>query len=217
MRRLATLLLLLAPCLVAANPEALIGAKVGGTVLPDGREIQIDLPGNLHTKNTASKGLGLCVFTSIRHSSLWANLELLQDFPKYLIDKGIPGGGYPEKVDALIKRIAQEKGVPVPAYIQVEGKDLEILKLACKSGRMPGVTYAYSPTGRYGGQRIAHMVSLVHADDQWFTVLDNNYIGANSYEHMTPAEFLKVYTGGQNGWAFILLDPGPPPPPKNRR
>lgn len=61
----------------------------------------------------------------------------------------------------------------------VEGSDLERLKLACRTGRMPGVTYAFSPTGRYGGARIAHMVNLVHADDQWFAVLDNNYPGAD--------------------------------------
>ncbi len=80
---------------------------------------------------------------------------------------------------------------------------------------MPGVTYSFSPTKRYGGARIAHMVSLVHADDQWFCVLDNNYPGLDKYEWMSPAEFLKTYTGGGGGWAVILLDRGPPPLPWN--
>ena len=104
--------------------------------------------------------------------------------------------------------------MPVPTYLQVEGRDLEILKLACKTGRIPSVTYCFSPAGRYGGRRIAHMVSLLHADDHWFVVLDNNYPG--TYEWMTPAEFARTYgCNRSNGWAVILLDSGPPPVPEN--
>jgi hypothetical protein len=192
------------------------GAKVGGKLAPDGKtEIQIDLPGNLHRRNTASRGLGLCVFTSIHHAALWQDIPLLQEFPKYLIDKGIPGGGYPDKVSSLIARIAKEKGVPEPDYIQVEGHDLEILKLACRTGRMPCVTYSFSPTGRYGGQRIAHMVNIAHGDDAFFAVLDNNFPGAAAYEWMSPDEFRRTYTGGRSGWSVVFLSPGPPPPPKN--
>jgi hypothetical protein len=77
------------------------------------------------------------------------------------------------------------------------------------------VTYSSSPTGRYGGSRIAHMVSLVHADDRWFAVLDNNYPGANLIEWMTPQEFQRTWTGMGGGWAVILLAPPPPPPPVN--
>jgi hypothetical protein len=88
-----------------------------------------------------------------------------------------------------------------------------ILKLACKTGRMPGVTYSFSPTGRYGGRRIAHMVSLVSADDRHFVILDNNYPG--TYEWMTPEEFTRSYTGGGQGWAVILLAPPPSPVPVN--
>ena len=203
------------PCCGLARGQ-MFGAKVGGRVAPDGKtEIQIDLPGNLHRKNTASFGLGLCVFTSIHHSATWQNVPLLQEFPKYLIDHKIPGGGYPQKVAQLVSRIAKEKGVPEPDYIQVEGSDIEILKLACATGRMPAVTYSQSPTGRYGGQRIAHMVSLPHADDKYFAVLDNNYIGDSNYEWMTPQEFSRTYTGMGGGWAVILLDSGPPPTPAN--
>lgn len=192
-----------------------VGATVGGPKHADGTELACDLPGELHRKNTSSKGLGNCVFTSIHHSALWQNVPALQEFPKWLIEKGVPGGGYPSKVADLIPKICKDKGYPVPDFIQVESNDLEILKRACKSGRMPGVTYAVSPTGRYGGGRIAHMVSLVHADDKHFVVLDNNYIGADKYEWMTPQEFLKAYSGGRQGWAVVLLAPPPPPPPRN--
>jgi hypothetical protein len=117
----------------------------------------------------------------------------------------------------MIEKIAQEKGAPRPNYIQIEGGDLEILKAACKSGRMPGVTYNYSPTGRYNRQHIAHMVSLVHADDRHFVVLDNNFPGDSAYEWMSPQEFQKVWGGSRGGWAVILLDPAPPLPPHNPR
>jgi hypothetical protein len=192
-----------------------ISASVGGPRHADGTEIACDLPGELHRANTSSKGLGLCVFTSIHHSAVWQNVPALQEFPKYLIDKNIPGGGYPSKVTDLIPKASAAKGLPPPDYLQVESNDLEILKAACRGGRMPGVTYSFSPTGRYNRQRISHMVNIVHADDKWFVVLDNNYTGSDAYEWMTPQEFLRTYSGGQTGWAVILLAPPPPPPPFN--
>lgn len=194
----------------------MVGASVGGPVHPDGTEIACDLPGHLHRRNTSSRGLGNCVFTSIHHAALWQCVPALEEFPKWLIEKGIEGGGYPQKVDALIPKISQDRGLPTPGYIQVEGKDLEILKLAIATGRMPCVTYSFSPTGRYGGGRIAHMVNLVHADDQHFVVLDNNYPGYDAFEWLTPAEFLKTYTGGSQGWSVILLDAPIPMPPTNQ-
>lgn len=217
----AVLIALVLPLLLTMPPagagdQSPREAKVGGITSPDGATpLQLQLPGDLHRKNTASKGLGNCVFTSIHHSAHWQSVPQLLEFPKWLIDKGIPGGGYPSKVADLIPKISRERNLPTPDFIQVEDADLEILKLACKTGRMPGVTYGISPTGRYGGGRIAHMVSLVHADDQWFVVLDNNYPGADAYEWMSPTEFRRTYTsGGKAGWSVILLNPGPPRPPK---
>lgn len=210
------------PCLWLVTAFALLRAQppspeaqVGGRIAPDGKtQIDCDLPGNLHLKNIGgSDGAGLCVFTSITHSARWQNVPLLENFRDWM--KQFPGGGYPQKVDEMIAKIAKEKGIAAPAYIQVEGDDLEILKLACKTGRMPGVTYSFSPTGRYGGQQIAHMVSLPHADNQFFAVLDNNYPGDTAYEWLTPEEFKKTYAPGGRGWAVILLNPSPPMPPKN--
>lgn len=195
------------------NPLS-VGAKVGGPSL-DGSEVSCDYPGDRHVKNTASKGLGLCVFTSIHHACDWQNVPALLNMPKWMISKGIPGGGYPAKVAQLIPRLAQERGQPTPEYFQVESNDLEILKTACASGRMPCITYAFSPTGRYGGSRIAHMVNLVHADDKYFVILDNNYVGEDKYEWLTPQEFLRSYSGGSTGWAVIFNDPPPPMPPYN--
>lgn len=193
-------------------------ASVGGKVAPDGKtEIQIDLPAALHLKNVGgSDGAGLCVFTSISHSARWCNVGLLADFRDWM--KKYPGGGYPTKVDQKIAQIAKEKGVTPPSYLNVEGgkEILDVLRAACASGRMPGVTYSFSPTKRYGGQKIAHMVSLVHLDDKHACVLDNNFPGIDKYEWMSVEEFLRTFTGGRSGWAVILLDPGPPPLPWNQ-
>jgi hypothetical protein len=188
---------------------------VGGPRHADGTEIDCDLPGEFHRKNVASRGQGCCVFTSLHHSATWQNVPALVEFPRWLQAKGLPGGGYPGNVKERIAALCKERGVAEPPYLQVEGGDLEVLKAACRSGRMPAVTYGRSPTGRYGGAGIAHMVSLVHADEKHFVVLDNNYPGANAYEWMSPAEFRRAYTAKGGGWAVILLDEGPPPVPYN--
>lgn len=188
-------------------------ATVGGPKHADGTEIDCDLPGKFHQKNTGgSDGAGLCVFASMRHSGLFADEPCFTGLFDWM--KRHPGGGYPEKVDEMVARYCKEKGVPVPKYLQVESADLGILKRACAAGLMPGVTYWRSPTGRYGGQRISHMVSLVAASDKWFVILDNNYPGEDAYEWLTPDEFKKAYTGNTGkGWAVIPLEPGPPPIP----
>lgn len=186
---------------------------------PRGDKPQADLPQQLWKKNIAASGLGCCVFRSIDHSAYWQNLPQLNEMPEWMVQKRIPGGGYPSKVDKLIPQLCQDRGAEVPPYIQVESNDLEILKLACKTRRMVCVTYAYSPTGRYNRQRIAHMVNLAgwnvsENGEEWLAILDNNYI--DEYEWLTPQEFLPVYHGGrQNGWAIIFLDHPPPPIPKN--
>lgn len=188
-------------------------ASVGGFTAPNGKEIQCHLDERFHLKNRGgSDGAGLCVFASLKHGSIFQHVRQTEDIFEFMFTR--PGGGYPSKVDKIISLLCESKKVELPDYLQIESRDLEILKLACKTGRMPGVTYGFSPTGRYNGQRIAHMVSLCHADDDWFGILDNNY--PRSIEWMDPNTFLRVYTsGGGNGWSVIFLDPGPPPAPTN--
>ncbi len=197
---------------------AQVGASVGGKLAPDKTEIQIDLPGYLHRKNVSSRGEGCCTHTSVHHASLWQNIPALQEFPKWVQSKGLPGGTYPKLMDDRIKAICKDRGVAVPEYVNLQGgkEMLDLMRLALKAGRIVCVTYSFSPTGRYGGQRIAHMVNLVHLDDAYAAILDNNYIGEDKYEWMTPTEFLRTFTGGgRSGWAIVFLDPGPPMLPWN--
>lgn len=191
--------------------EESFGATVDGET-HNGVEVQLPLPPDFHTKNVGgTDGAGLCVFDSMHHSGIWCDEPVFAAIFDYM--KNHPGGGYPDKVAKMVKQCAKEMGLPEPDYIQVTGKDLGILKEACRLGRMPGVTYSRSPTGRYNGRRISHMVNLVHADDNWFVVLDNNYVtGEKHLEWMSPDEFLKTYSPG---WAVIPLKAGPPFPPSN--
>jgi len=185
----------------------------------DGTQVQADLPVALHTRNVGgSDGLGLCVFTSILHSSYFQNVVVLQEFRAWM--QGQPGGGWPDKVDEMIRRFCAAKGYKLPAYIQIENNDLAILQKACKSGRCVCVTYSVSPTGRYNGQQIAHMVNIVAAgagkgpDGRgWYCVLDNNFPG--SYEWMSEAQFLRAYRGSSRGWSIVFVNPSAPPSPKN--
>ena len=182
-------------------------SQVGGRTSPDNAEqIQIDLPASEHLKNIGGRdGSGLCVFTSVEHSGRWQNVEQLTGFQGKM--KKEDGGGWPEKVDKMVAKYA-----PGTTYLQYSGDDTTLLKLAIKTGRMPAVTYGYSP--RYGGNgRIAHMVNLVHLSPKWAAILDNNFPGDDKYEWMAPAEFSRRWKLGGGGWAVFLLSPPPPPPP----
>lgn len=196
------------------DSKASVEAKVGGFTSPDGGEAQCPLPGEFHIKNRGgSDGAGLCVFASIQHSAKWQSVPQLEDLFSWMFKH--PGGGYPEKVDRMINQKCKEQNLPVPDYLQVQGSDLEVLRRACESGRMPGVTYSFSPSGRYNGQRISHMVSLPAVVGDWYGVLDNNYPGVDQIEWLTEAEFKRAYTGGSSGWSVILLEAPPPPVPRN--
>lgn len=207
------LLLLLTPLMLGI---ALVpGARIGGKLAPDGKsEIHCDLPGEQMLKNKGgSDRLGLCVFTSCEHSARWQEIPALIGFRDWMTK--YPGGGYPDKLKLKIEQLSKERGTPLPDYIQLQGKGeiMPVLKAACESGRMPAVTYSFSPTGRYGGRKISHMVSLVYLSDDWACILDNNYPGPDQLEWIAAKDFLRSFTGGGNGWAVIFATPGPPPFP----
>ena len=79
---------------------------------------------------------------------------------------------------------------------------------------MACVTYAGRDGVRYPGP-IAHMVCLVHFDDRWACLLDNNGVGENQLLWMTPSDFVRRWRGGGAGWAVVFLAPPPPWPPRN--
>ena len=179
----------------------------GGRTSPDGaEEIQIDLPGTQQMKNTGGRdGAGLCVFTSIEHSGRWQNVDSILGLQQKMTKE--QGGGYPSKVEKMLAKYCDGA-----QYLQYEGSDPALIKLALTTGRMPSVTYGYSP--RYSG-KIAHMVNAVHLTERWAAILDNNFPGDTKYEWMTPAEFKKRWVSGGGGWCVVVLAPPPPPMPIN--
>jgi hypothetical protein len=179
----------------------------GGRTSPDGaEEIQIDLPGTQQMKNTGGKdGAGLCVFTSIEHSGRWQNVDSILGLQQKMTRE--QGGGYPSKVEKMLAKYCDGA-----QYLQYEGSDPALIKLALTTGRMPSVTYGYSP--RYSG-KIAHMVNAVHLTERWAAILDNNFPGDTKYEWMSPNEFKKRWVSGGGGWCVVVLAPPPPPMPYN--
>jgi hypothetical protein len=179
-----------------------------GAESPDGRAVvRTDLAPDYRKANISSKGLGCCVFRSGDHAAHYQNIPALYGWPEWMVAHGIPGGGWPDKVDDLIPRIAKDRGLPVPTYVQHTGGNPEFLELALKTGRMVCVNY----NGRddfYRGP-IAHVVNLVYLDDKRAAILDNNRIGV--YVWMTRDEFLSRWRGPSGGWAYVLL--GSPCPP----
>jgi hypothetical protein len=198
-----------------ARPARPRGAvTVGGPVAPDGKtEVTCDLPVEQRIKNIGSRidRAGMCVATSWEMNMRYQGLDRMRGFRDWCA--GFPGGGYPTKLDQQIRRFCQEKSVPVPDYLQYEGRDPSILRDALRSGRMVAVTYNGRDGVRYPGP-IAHMVCLIHLDDRWACLLDNNGIQENELLWMSPADFLARWTGTGSGWAVVFLAPPPPPVPR---
>jgi hypothetical protein len=193
-------------------------ATIGGPRHPDGTEITCDLPASEMLKNKGGSdgrggpgtGSGLCVFTSLDMAARWQNCTALIGFRDFMTH--YPGGGYPAKVDQMIPRMAQSKGLPTPQYVQHTGGDPALLDLALKTGRMPCITYGYSE--RYGGP-IAHMVCLVYLGPKWACILDNNFPKPDQLEWMERDELLRRWKMMGGGWCVILLAPPPPPIPSS--
>lgn len=187
------------------------GAMLNANTIAD-----IDYPKYRHMKNVGgSDGSGLCVFTSIEHFFDWHNMKDHLGFRKWMERR--PGGGWPEKVTRELREYCQQKRIEMPDILQVTNGNIDLLAEAVQSGHMAGVTYCFSPTRRYGGATIAHMVNCMAArvgTEKLWAIMDNNYPG--SYEWMDEATFKRVWLGNGGGWFVIVLNrPDPPPIPRN--
>lgn len=211
-------LLAYAGLLVGQSPSSGAAHLTTEPYARDGTPVDAWLPQSLHMKNTGgSDGAGLCVFTSIEMVARANNIRQLFGFQQWMTKR--PGGGYPAKTTDMIRRYCGEQFKEMPVFFHVEANDLGILKRALQSGRAVGITYSYSPTRRYGGQRISHMVYLAAAGagsgpdgNGWWCIIDNNFPG--SFEWMSQQQFLSVASGGSRLWAVIFTAPTYPPAPR---
>lgn len=201
--------LLVAAALGPADPAAV---EDGPT--HSGVEIAIDLPASrqIHNIGAPEDGLGLCVFASMEHAGRWHNRRPLFD----VINKIPKGGGWPEKVDAVLKEHAPDVRAD-HHYIKTKA-DLGWVRDELHAGKMICITYGYGE--RYSNQTIYHMVNLVHLDEKWAVFLDNNFPCTperpNRYEWMSADEgFRRIIHPTGQGWAYSLDAPPPPPVPHN--
>jgi hypothetical protein len=198
------------------DDENLVGKiSINRDKAPDGTPVKISFPIEEDIRNIGSykNGYGMCVMSSIEMASRWANLVEFRGLRNWCAKEA--GGGYPKKVDDQIARFAKEFEVEeAPSYLQYEGDDLEFLKLVLKTYRMAAVTYSGRDGVRYKGP-IAHMVCLVHLDDDWAAIYDNNGKPGDLL-WMTPREFKDRWLGGGNGWVFVWTAPPPPPAVKGK-
>lgn len=179
-------------------------AVVGGSV-HDGVELMVDLPIAQHVKNfgAPSDSKGLCVFASIDMMARWHHEASLID----IIHKMSTGGGWPEKVDKTIKAMS-----PATQYQQYEGTNPAMLDFSLNRRSPACVTIGYGE--RYGPITIYHMVLLVHFDDKYACIIDNNF--PETYEWMSREEFLRRWVFPSNkGWAITFMSAPPPPIPRN--
>ena len=183
--------------------------------LPDGTEVDCDLPAFRHMKNVGgSDGAGLCVGTSNQMMFDWHHVlgycDLKNGYQSYL--RRFPGGSWTDKSSQQIAAYAKDKGIQAPEILHNTNGDIELQVYALKNGYMPSVRILRSPAGRYGGQSIDHMVVLVGArcgPSKAWCLVDNNYPG--TWEWFSEDDW-KNRTHGK--WSMYTLNhPAPPPIP----
>jgi hypothetical protein len=189
----------------------------------ESEELAVDFPTSQHMQNIASRGLGMCVMTSIEMAARWAGLEQYRGLRDWCANQEA-GGANPQKVDRQLAAYCRAKNLPAPQYLQYEGPDPgPILDLCAKTGRLACITYGQSPRyidGRNPTGQIAHMTCCPHVSGQWGVCLDNNFIGGVNREHLfewMPREELirRMKYPGDRAWVFVWLAPSPPPAPRN--
>ena len=189
-----------------AAPQA-VGSFSSGDTGPNGEQPTTDLVKSLRQKNVGGRdGAGLCVFTSIAHAARYQNEPRLKEFQTQMRKE--PGGGWPEKVDAMIAKYGKGS-----AYVQHTGGDAEFLEAGLKTGRMAWLTYAgFDPN--YGMRAgIDPMVNCIYLDEKTGAILDNNFIEKPLF--MSRDELLSRWRARGGGWAGFLLAARPMPVPKN--
>lgn len=190
-------------------------AAIGGRISPDGVPIECDYPaGRMAPNVSGTDGAGLCVFDSASRAMDWQGVRGGHDFFPWMTSK--PGGGYPKKFDAMMKEYFESRQEPIPGYVQMDGTDTSFVAKALSQGKLVCCTYNFSPSGRYSGRRISHMVNVHHHDGERVAVGDNNFCGADQYEWLTAAEWERCCKDQWGRlWAIAFDAPPPPPVPHN--
>jgi len=132
---------------------------------------------------------GSCVHASMISLFRWQGRYRTADYWR----KTYGNGEWPDDMAAKFDR----EGI---RYAYVENGDVRFLERACRTRRGCGITVM-------GG---AHMVALVHLDDKWAAVLDNNNVSKFIW---VPRETLIAEWKASYGWAVTpIYTPAAPLP-----
>ena len=152
-----------------------------------------------HTQNEGgSDGEGLCVIASVYTLGKQYGIDLSAVWEEA---KRQPGGYYPEKFDALMKKVA-----PDVKYAHYLGKDYRVLVELSNRNLAIGITM---DTGElYEFQQISHMLNGEHFDEDIAMFVDNNEPGV--HRTVSAKEWMRRATlnNGQF-WVLALVKPKP--------
>ena len=184
MKRIPFALVLL---VVVAGCEAVENA--GNRVVKKERPV-VNVPLALRQSNwLGSNREGSCVHASMISLFRWQGRYRTADYWR----KTYGNGEWPEDMAAKFDR----EGI---RYGYVENGDVRFLEWACRTRRGCGITVM-------GG---AHMVALVHLDDRWAALLDNNNVSKFIW---VPRETLIAEWKASYGWAVTpIYTPAAPLP-----
>jgi len=175
------LLVSMAGCEVVNNPGSRPVTKERPTV---------NVPAALRQSNwRGSRGQGSCVHATMISLFRWQYRLKTADYWR----RTHGDGEYPEDLAAKLDR----EGI---RYAYVTNGDVRFLEWACRTRRGCGITVM-------GG---AHMVALVHLDDKWAAILDNNNVERYTW---VPRETLIAEWKASYGWAVTpIYTPAAPLP-----
>lgn len=152
----------------------------------------VNIPPGLRQRNwLGSQREGSCVHATVIMLMRWQGRNQLAEFWR----KNMGNGEWPENLAAKFER----HGVRF-AYTSRQN-DVKFLEWACRTRRGAGVTVQ-------GGR---HMVLLVHLDDKWAGILDNNNPGIIQW---IPRERFLAEWKASYSWGVTIIYTPPPPMPK---
>jgi hypothetical protein len=171
--------------------------EVWGGLEYQGRKALCQIPVSIRQQNTDGSAPGpmdgLCVIASQVTDGRW--VELLEDMERlWKTALARPGGYHPAKMKALALEV-----VPHLKHHSYEGLEIAWMRQWLEVGVAIGVTLG---TGRgYQYQDISHMVSLIHMDDEYVALIDNNWAKAVAWMPIKVFQERFTMTAGY-GWAF---------------
>ena len=183
----AFLSLVLTGCEVVID---LSGPDMGRTPAAETEYPTINLPVSLRQPNwIGNRNEGSCVHATMISLLRWQGRHNTADYWR----RNYGNGEWPEDLAAKFNR----EGL---RYAYVTNGDVGFLDWACSTRRGCGVTVM-------GGR---HMVALVHFDNEWAGILDNNDTDAITW---VPRDTFVSEWQNSNGWAVTpVYNPAPPLP-----